>query len=406
MPEKLKIAMLITNYGFGGAQKAFSDHSRILGEQAEVREFVFNDTEEKRLYETGNPYRSLEVDGGGGIVGNIVHLLQRVRRFRAAKKEFKPQITVSFMEGADYVSLLSGGKDRKVVVIQGSKVGDQNISGLKGWLRHKVLMPWLYRRADKIIGVSEDIRREMTGAYGVAPEKVAVVHNFYDEENLAGRIAAPVPQELSALFRPDAFRLITFARLAVQKNLSALFPVFKALKASGQAVRLYILGDGELRDELVRQAKEAGTVWTVWDGGTAPADAEIFFLGFQPNPQSFVQYADLFLMPSLWEGSPLALCEAMASDIAVMSADCPTGPREIIDEDPGGTAFGVLRNGALMPMISNAADTDHIEFWARSITALIGDRSLLENIRLAGGQRVKHFGKKALGPKWYAEYIS
>lgn len=405
MQSELKIAMLITNYGFGGAQKAFADHSRILGEQAAVQEYVFNDSEEKRLYETGNPYQSLEVAGGGGIVGNLFHLLQRVRRFRAAKKKFRPQITISFMEGADYVSLLSGGSDKKVVVIQGSKVGDKNISGVKGWLRHKVLMPWLYRRADKIIGVSEDIRQEMTGTYGIAPEKVAVVHNFYDEENLAQRIAAPVPEALASLFRNDDFRLITFARLAEQKNLAALFPVFKKLKEGGAAVRLYILGDGELRQELVAQAAAVGTVWTVWDGGP-PAEADIFFLGFQPNPQSFVRYADLFLMPSLWEGSPLALCEAMASDIAVMSADCPTGPREIIDEDPEGTAFGLLRNGALMPLIWSERDAEAIAFWADSIRQLMADRSRLAALRIAGGVRVKLFGKKVLGPRWYAEYIS
>lgn len=399
--------MLITNYGFGGAQKAFADHSRILAQYGEVREYVFNDFEEKRTYDTGNPYYSLNVPGGGGIVGNLKNLRARIRAYRKFKAEFKPDISISFMEGADYVNMLSGGKDKKVIVIQGSKVGDKNISGLKGSVRHKLLMPWLYSKADKIIGVSEDIRKELTGFYKIAPEKVAVAHNFYDEENLAQRLSVSLPEELTSLFDSGSFKLITFARLAVQKNLGSLFPIFRRLKEQGEDVRLYIIGDGELREELLQQAKATGTVWSIWDEGKKDKTAcDIFFLGFSPNPMAFLKYADLFLLPSLWEGSPLALCEAMASGIAVCSADCPTGPREIIDETPGGTTFGLLKNGGIMPMVHSEQETDNVAFWADSIAELIRDRPKLDALAQHGGERVKHFSKSALGPVWAKEYIS
>jgi glycosyltransferase involved in cell wall biosynthesis len=403
--QPLRIAMLITNYGFGGAQKAFADHSKLLAECCEVREYVFNDKEEARLYDTGNPYHSLDVSEGRGAMDKLQKLRARVRAFRRFKADFKPHITISFMEGADYVNMLSGGLDKKVLVIQGSKTGDQNIKGAKGLVRHKLLMPWLYRRANRIICVSEAIRGEMLQAYGVPAEKLAVVHNYYDEVNLQSRINAMVPQKLKELFDPAAFQLITFARLAEQKNLQALFPVFKALRKRGHQLQLFIIGEGELREELLRKARTIAKVWNIRDEAEQEEGAEIFFLGFQANPQAFLKYAHLFLMPSLWEGSPLALCEAMASNIAVVSSDCPTGPREIIDVEEGGRSFGLLPNGGLMPMIRDESDKTGIEFWAEEIETLIRQPVQLKLMRERGTERVKAFSKQSLGPRWVHEYL-
>lgn len=398
--------MLITNYGFGGAQKAFADHSRLMGQSCLVREYVFNDKEEARLYDTGNPYYSLDVSEGKGAVDKLQKLRARVRAFRRYKAEFRPHITISFMEGADYVNMLSGGRDKKVLVIQGSKTGDQTIRGAKGIVRHKLMMPWLYRRADRIICVSEAIRLEMLQAYGVSAGKLAVVHNFYDEGNLQMRMNAPVPGQLSGLFDPRAFRLITFARLAEQKNLQALFPIFKALKAKGHRLQLFIIGEGELREELLHGARGVAKVWNIWDEAEQDKDAQIFFFGFQPHPQAFLKYAQLYLMPSLWEGSPLALCEAMASDIAVISSDCPTGPREIIDEEPGSRRLGLLPNGGLMPMIQDESDAAEVEFWAIEIDKLIRQPDMLQLMCTRGKARAGAFSRQSLGAEWMREYLA
>lgn len=381
-----------------------ADHVRLLKTEAEVTECVFNDWDEQRMYDTGVPYRSLEVSGGGDILSRVKNFLLRVKRFRQLKRALRPEITISHLEGADYISLLSGGKDKKIIVIHGSKTGDQNITGMTGRLRHGLLMPWLYGRADRIITVSKAIREEMIRHYDIRPERIISLPNFFDCDAIEQRAAGDIDASLLPLFSRSSFKLITFARLAAQKNLAVLFPLLKALKARAIPVQLYIIGDGELRVTLLEAARAVGSVWSAWNDTPADAAHDIFFVGYQSNPHAFLKHADLYLMTSLWEGFPMALCEAMASGIAVAAADCPTGPSEILGdtEKPG---YGLQSAGALMPVIKDVQDGAAIDYWAEVIAMLSADADRLRSIRDRGRERVRYYDRANVGPKWKQAYL-
>lgn len=406
MTPKIRVLFLIPNYGFGGAQKVLADHSLLLDGKAEVLEAVFNDWDEKRVYETGHPYKSLGVSGGGNPIARIGNFLRRISRLKALKREFRPDVTISHLEGADYISLLSGGSDRKVIVIHGSKIGDQNITGVKGAIRHKLLMPWLYKKADRIITVSGAIREELVRHYELDASKIISLPNFFDCKAIAEKAAEPIPESfLPAFARKESFKLITFARLAAQKNLAALFPVIKVLKDRGLDIQLYVIGDGELRQPLLEAASGAGAVWDAWNGTALNQESDIYFLGYQPAPQPFLKHAHLYLMTSLWEGFPMALCEAMASGIPVMAADCPTGPAEILGEGVSNPAHGLLPAGGLMPMIRDAQDAAAISTWADAIQTLIAERARLGAMKEQGLRRVQYYDRGFVGQEWIKAYL-
>ena len=87
------------------------------------------------------------------------------------------------------------------------------------------------------------------------------------------------------------------------------------------------MGEGRKRPVLERKIEEKG----LEDSVSLP--------GFLPNPYPILARGDLFVLSSLWEGSPNALTEAMALGVPVVSTDCPSGPREI------------LKGGALGPLV-------------------------------------------------------
>jgi len=84
--------------------------------------------------------------------------------------------------------------------------------------------------------------------------------------------------------------------------------------------RLVILGEGRLRPELEELAQNLGI-----------AD-RVAFPGFVNNPYAYMARASLFVLSSAWEGSPNVLTEAVALGRPVVATDCPSGPRELLQD--------------------------------------------------------------------------
>ena len=109
--------------------------------------------------------------------------------------------------------------------------------------------------------------------------------------------------------------------LKPEKNLETLVKAFREfIKSCTEAkVRLIIIGDGPTRPILEEYVKENGI-----DGCT-------FFLGHVPDAYKFLNALDIFVLPSLSEGSPLSLVEAMVAGKAIIASDIPA-IREIVED--------------------------------------------------------------------------
>ena len=110
---KPKILMLITNLTFGGAQRVFHDHNQLLSARFDVRDAVFN-LADGQAFETEQPVIDLAVSGGGSWLNRIANFARRVRRLSAIKRSLSPALTISHLEGADYVNILSNGGGKQI----------------------------------------------------------------------------------------------------------------------------------------------------------------------------------------------------------------------------------------------------------------------------------------------------
>jgi glycosyltransferase involved in cell wall biosynthesis len=400
-----RLLLIIPNRGLGGAQRAFHDHGVALREYYDVTEVIFNE-DDPDLYPSGNPVRSLDVPGGGSTLAKMQHFNQRVQRLRSLKQELRCDLAISYLEGADYVNMLSKGREKLIILIQGSKVHDGEIKGALGWLRKRLFMPWLYQRADKVVTVSRDILPEMEETFGLPVHKLSAINNSFDTEHVRARSLEPLDAAMQAVYAAGPV-LVTSGRLAIQKNQAPLLDVFAGLLKQRPA-KLVFIGDGGLRDELVQRAHRLGLrVYQAWNPEEQlTPDYDVYFVGLQDNPFKYIRPAQLFVFPSAWEGFPLALGEAMTCGIACVTTDCPTGPREMLAPDSPIPTRSIAQTewapyGVLMPLLSQTdPDTQARAEWVTTIERLLADDALRQQLADKAYYRSVDFSHRSTFERW------
>lgn len=187
-------------------------------------------------------------------------------------------------------------------------------TGIQFWLR-RLPMRLLYPRIDRIIAVSEGVRRDILDVSGIQPERISVVRNPVLTPRLHELAQHPVPHPWLA--EPDIPVILGAGRLTLQKDFPTLIRAFARLRTERRC-RLIILGDGRQKEKLNSLAQELGI------------SNDIDLPGFTDNPYAYMANVALFVLSSRWEGSPNVLTEAMTLGTPVVSTDCPSGPDEIL----------------------------------------------------------------------------
>ncbi|MEW6379739.1 MAG: glycosyltransferase [bacterium] len=215
---------------------------------------------------------------------------------------------------SDIVGLLCARAARIPVIttLHGWTATDRKVQGYEGIQRR--ILPFF----DAIIAVSEEIKDRLIRQRGIKPGKIRVLQNAVriplGEEDrasplAAGRVVAAGRQHTRRQFGcdPDALVIGFVGRLSPEKNPADLLTVVSLLIPRLPKLVCWIVGEGPLRPYLERQAGELGIA------------RQVCFLGFQADMGSIYQALDVLAITSRTEGTPLALLEAMAFGLPVVS---------------------------------------------------------------------------------------
>lgn len=181
----------------------------------------------------------------------------------------------------------------------------------------RTFYPWM----DRIVAVSQGVADDIIHITGLPSDHLAVIPNPVITPELASLAQQPLSHPWFQSGSPPV--IMGIGRLTYQKDFPTLIRAFANVRQQLRC-RLIILGEGRDRAHYESLVTELGI-----------AD-DVDFPGFVANPYAYLGRATLFVLSSRWEGSPNALTEAMALGIPVVATDCPSGPREILQDGHAG----------------------------------------------------------------------
>ena len=206
---------------------------------------------------------------------------------------------------------------------------------LERWLQ-RTSIRHLYPFADRIIVPSEGVAEDLIEHFHVARSQLCVAYSPIVSPQLFELARAPIEHPWFKRGEPPV--ILGVGELGARKDFATLVRAF-ALVHARRPCRLLILGRGRQRDRLQALAAELGV-----------AD-DLDLPGFSANPYPFMANAGVFVLSSRWEGFGIVLVEALACGTPAVSTDCPSGPREILENG---------RYGRLVPVGDEQALADAI----------------------------------------------
>ena len=212
-----------------------------------------------------------------------------------------------------------------------SRMKARGMGWIRRWLKTRNLVK-LFNQADGVVAVSQGVADEVMQLSKVSQDRITVIKNPTITPELYELSEAEVPDPWLAADQPPV--ILGIGGLRRQKDFPSLIQAFAQVRQQ-LPCRLMILGQGnkEAQLKLLAQELELGD--------------DFRLVGFVDNPYVYLKHAGLFVLSSLWEGSPNVLTEALALGTPSVSTDCPSGP------------FEVSRGGEVLPLVP-VGDVDRL----------------------------------------------
>lgn len=335
-PLRLRVGCVIHSLDGGGAERVMAGLASRLARRGHEVDLITLDDGQRNRHPLDTSVRRLPLDVLS-TPERRVSLWTRLRRLRVAIRTGGYDVVLSFCDATNLLAMLATrGLHRRVPIVlsERSDPAQQSLGRVREWLRSR-----LYRRADAVICLSDDVKATLRSRMSVDP---IVIPSAVDEPpaDYAGlRRADQTRRELAAKMETPPIRFIAIGRLEREKGFERLLAAFAILGESSVTPpwTLKILGDGSLLESLQTFSQQHGL------------DAQIQFAGWVDSVWPHLAQADVFILPSFYEGFPSAMLEAMSGGLAVVAVDAGGGVRTAIRHGENGwlveNAFSPLLGG-------------------------------------------------------------
>ena len=388
--SKKNLMLMVPMLHQGGFERVCIKTARLLKDYYNVCILIFS-SRDINFDITGLEVIDIDVPARKGLVNKVINVFKRVNKVKRIKKERGIDIAYSFGSSANYVNVLSKGKES---VLTGLRCQTD--------MDNKREVKLFCRRSAQVLSCSKEIVRQLLSDYNY--NRSTFIYNPLDVEDVKNKAAETIED---FPFAGDDIKTIScMARNDHIKGIWHLVKAFYLVQVRHPECRLVVMGAGNW-DRYKEMAKKLG----IRD--------KVAFMGLKKNPFPYVAASDIYVCSSNREGFPNAVLEAMALKKPVISADCKTGPREILlSEDeyedlikriPDGSSITEpLRGeyGTLIPDMDDNEDFDpeniieEERMLSKEIIRLLDDEELLKRCEKKSYERALCFT-----PERYRESI-
>lgn len=307
----VKILYFITSLDYGGTQKNLLELARFAkskGHDVAVVSVKKGGIYEKKFSESLIPVFSLDLPNFS--FAYLLKLPFAFVRLINLIGDNNSELLHSFLFQANIIGRLAA----KVC-------GIKNISSVRVMEIEKKFQWFISKLTTSLVDAftvnSKDLIEFLRAKEGVEPAKISYIPNYINLSEIPSH-PSDVRKELK--LNKNDFLILSIGRLEKQKGYEYLIEAVGIIREEIPNMKLLIVGDGSLRERIEFKISKMKLVDKVFL--TPPAE----------NVYDIIKASDLFVLPSLWEGSPNVLIEALACEIPAISTDV-SGVREILNEN-------------------------------------------------------------------------
>lgn len=287
----MKIVQVMPDFGLAGAETMVENLScGLAAEGCDVLVISFFDLHTAITERIEN--RGIKIKYLGKKRGFDPSIISKMRKII---KAYQPDVIHTHRYVLPYAFLASMGfKAKRVHTVHSDAQKEQTKVG-------KNINRVLFRYFNVVpVALSKEIQRTIQEVYGLPDNRIPVVFNGID-------LSRCIVKESYA--RKDTFTVLHIGRFMDVKNHELLLRSFARFKGQHSDARLQLLGDGELKENMMQLAGQLNIT-----------DA-VEFAGLQSNVYPWLHNADVFILPSKFEGMPMTLIEAMGTGLPIIASN-------------------------------------------------------------------------------------
>jgi glycosyltransferase involved in cell wall biosynthesis len=256
-------------------------------------------------------FHALGYDRVGKAILKLAVVLRRV----------KPAVVMSSIGHLNLALLLLRPflAEKTKIIIRESNMPSKSFSSGAKFTIFRLLYPLLYPSADQIVCPGKAIKNELKMKFRIRENKMVTIPNAVLVDTIRSKMMSHRNP-----FKQARFNLMAAGSLTQQKGFDLLVKAMKKLIEIRKGVHLTIIGEGPEKMNLQTQIHSLNL------------SASITLAGYQENPYPYFYYADLFVLPSRWEGLPNVVLESLACGTPVVAFNCPGCVSEIFDNPSQG----------------------------------------------------------------------